>query len=912
MATFADRFHSPLIRTKLSAPQQRTRLVTRPRLLDLLSDACIRPLTLICAPAGYGKTSLLVEWVTYLLKTKGSTDPAVCWLSLDAADNDPTLFLGYLVSTLESGNLPVGSEARAMLASFSPLPFQSILGVLINNLFELSNPAFLVLDDYQFITNSTIHEGLAFFIDRLPGNVHVFLATRSDPPLPLARLRAGNQLIEVRADDLRFTEVEADTFFNQVMNLSLAPENISILEERTEGWIAGLQMAAVAMQSLSRHGKEDLPRFIQEFSGSHHYILDYLVEEVLSRQPEHIRAFLLRTAILDRLCEPLCDAVLGCDGTPPTQEILEQMEKENLFLFSLDNERHWFRYHHLFADLLRTRLDHLYPAEVPRLHLRASAWYEKNHLMSEAVNHTLSAKDIEQAGRLINQVAGSMIAQSGSFTLMQWIQKLPDSYVRTQPWLCIALGWAYGFQGLLNVQEDYLREAENHIRPEDPWQLQNEWRSHINSLRSMIATTRGDFPETIRVGNQALELISPENVVVRIAVGYSLGRTYVSLGNFAAAEELLWETARLCMQTGIHYILAPIIVSIAKAYRLQGRLHDTVESLRDTYVYIEEHHPESIYSAYCAFLGSIDVYREWNQLPQAEALARKALEALEPWNSQNCTCACAILLARILQAEEKWDEAQDVFELAVHVIEKQVPFGDIRADLNSALVNFWLATGKLPLAEHWMEDWLKTYQPDQPYSIITEQDEITFTRVLIAKQRVQEALEILSRLAISTEAGGRNGRLIEVLVLQAKCFYQQKRVFEAFNTLEKCLPLAKPEGYQRVFLDGGELVKDLLLAYLRMPDSTQKEYVQEVLKGFSPSAKPAPPGFQPAGLVEPLTPREQEVLEFIAQGYSNRQVAEKLVLSEGTVKYYVHVILEKLDVQNRTQAIAKARALKLL
>jgi LuxR family transcriptional regulator, maltose regulon positive regulatory protein len=907
-----DLIHSPLIKTKLSPPQQRNSLVPRPRLLSLISDTCARTLTLICAPAGYGKTTLLTEWIAYLSKTKSGKSPAIGWLSLDAGDNDPTLFLNYLVSALESGNMQISGETRAMLASFPPMSFQTVLGTLINSLCELTAPIFLVLDDYQFITNSTIHEGMAFFLERLPVTAHVFIASRSDPPLPLARLRVLNLLTEVRAEALRFSQEEADVFLNQVMNLSLSPKNIAVLENRTEGWIAGLQMAALAMHGLSGQRHEDLPRFIQEFSGSHHYILDYLVEEILSRQPEHIRNFLLQTSILDRLCDSLCDAVLDQDTTPPSQEILEHIEKENLFLIALDDQRRWFRYHHLFSDLLRTRLEHLFPEEVSRLHLRASAWHEKNQWMAEAVSHALSAKDTRQAGRLINQLAESMIAQSGSYTLMQWIQSLPDAYVCTQPWLCIALGWAYGFQGFVNPQEDYLREAENHIQPEDPLLLQNKWRAHIYTLRSMIASTRGDFLETVRIGNLALDLISPENVIVRIAVGFSLGRTYMSLGNFILANDLLWKTSRLCMETGIHYLIAPTIVAIAKAYRLQGRLYDTVESLRDVQNYIEEHHPNSIYSAYCAFLGTIDVLREWNQLEDAEALARKSLKALEPWNSQNCICACAVLLARIYQAEAKWDEAQNVFQSAAQAIEKQLPYGDIRADLNAAQVNFWLATGKLPLAEHWVEEWLKTYLPDAPFSITKEQDEITYARVLIAKQQAQEALKLLSRLALSAEAGGRNGRLIEILVLQAKCLYQQEEVHDAFYALEKCLTLAKPEGYLRIFLDAGNPMKELLLAYWQRSDSNLKEYVQKIISNFSLLPSSSPAGVRPTGLVEPLTTREQEVLCLVALGCSNRQIAEKLIIAEGTVKYYMHVILEKLDVQNRTQAIAKARNLKLI
>lgn len=905
-----------------------------------------KALTLLCAPAGYGKTTLLTEWMARLPDTSHNQNPTICWFSLDNGDNDPIIFARYLVAACENGHLQITneslwSEARAMLESFPPVPFQTILSVLINSLHSLAGPLYLILDDYQFINNPTIHDGLVFLLARLPAAVHVIIATRSDPPLLLARLRAGRQLTEIRADDLRFNRNEAAAFLNQVMNLSLTPEDVSVLENRTEGWIAGLQMAALAIQGLSKQGREDLPQFIRAFSGGHHYILDYLVEEVLSRQPEHIRAFLQRTAILDRLCESLCDTVLDHDATPPAQAVLEQMERENLFLISLDDERLWFRYHPLFADLLRARLEHLYPAEVPRLHLRASGWYEKNQLMEEAVSHALSARDIEQAGRLINQMAESMIAKSGSLKFNQWIQRLPDSYVRTQPWLCIALGWAYGYKGLLVEQDDYLKEAENHIHPEDPPLLQKELRAHVLALRSFAASTIGDFSEMIRLGNQALDLISRDNVVVRVSVGYNLGRTYVTLGDFARADEVLWETARLCMQAGVHHIIAPTIGTISRKYRLQGRLHKAIESLRSLQLYIEEHNPKSIYAADYVYLGTIDVLREWNHLAEAEVLARRTLESLEPWNSQNCTCGCATLLARILQAESRLDEAQRVLQLAAQVIQRNAPFGDIRSDLDSAWVQYWLATGELPLAEHWMEEWLKTYNPGDAFSIIKEQDEITLSRVLIAKQQFEEALEVLSRLAESAGAGGRNGRLIDILVLQAKSLYQQKEVSEALRALEKCVTLAEPEGYVRVFVDEGEPMAELLRKLATRPGRTSEsstysaEYLATLLAAFgspgegrSSTSSPRPggtvllSGTDRAGrearsgrsptLIEPLSERERQVLRLMADGLKNEQIATRLIVALGTVKAHIHNISGKLGAQNRAHAVARAQELNLL
>jgi LuxR family maltose regulon positive regulatory protein len=889
-----------LIHTKLHLPFTRLGLVSRPRLQEQITQGLCGPLTLITAPAGFGKTILVASCVA------GCGMP-VAWLSLDKDDNQVGRFLNYLVAALQEADPAIGNEAVQLLAASQPAPPKAVLTSLINDLDTADGEIALVLDDYQFISSQAVHEAAAFLLEHCPRTFHLVIATRSDPPLPVVRLRARGQVVELRASDLGFSESEAAQFLNDVMGLNLDAGSVAALAERTEGWIAGLQMAALSMQ-----GRKDIPQFIQAFSGSHHYILDYLIEEVLNRQPKNIKEFLIRTSILDRLCGPLCDAVLDPVGTPTGQLILEQMERENLFLISLDDERRWFRYHHLFADLLHTRLDHLHHADLPKLHLRASAWYEQNQWMEEAVNHALSARDLSQAGRLINQLAESKIAQSGSFELMQWIQKLPDQYVRTQPWMCIALGWAYGLRGLLAEQEDYLKEAENHILPGDPPLLQKSWRAQILTLRSLVANTLGDFTTSIRLSRQALELIPEENVSVRIVVGYNLGRTYVTLGDYARAEEVLWETARLCMESGINHILAPNIAVMSKGYRLQGRLHDVVEKLRPLHRYLEAHNPKSIHAASYAYLGNIDVLREWNQLEQAEELARSTLESLEPWNSQNCTCACATLLARILQAEGKLEEAYRVLQFANQVIERNVPFVDIRSDLNSAWVKYWLAIGELPLAEHWMEEWLRIHAPGEDYSITVEQDEISLSRVLIAKQKYQAVAPILSRLAESAEAGGRIGRLIEIQVLQAVALCGQEKDSEALNVLEKCLTLARPEGYMRVFLDSGGPMRECLSAYLRTPAPAYRNYVQELLDVFYRTSKGPLPEKARTDLVESLTPRELEVLQLIAMGRTNPEIARQLIVAPGTVKAHTASIYRKLDVANRTEAVARARQLGLL
>ena len=377
-----------VIATKLFTPSVRPNLVSRSRLLEQLNFGLQKPLTLVSAPAGYGKTTLLTEWIASLQKSKGTQSSKICWLSLDEGDNDPALFLNYLIAAFKSGNADV--EARAMLNSFPIPPLQVILGTLINELNDLTVPVHLVLDDYQCITNPIIHEGMSYFLDHIPPTVHLVIATRVDPPFTLARLRARNQLTEIRAAELRFTLNEIADFFIEIMKLPVSAEDISTLETRTEGWIAGLQMAALSMQ-----GRSDIAQFIQVFSGSHRYILDYLAEEVLNHQSEDVRNFLLTTSILERLSGPLCDAIIG-EAQYNSQEILEYLDRSNLFLIALDDERIWFRYHHLFADLLRARLGQSRPARVPTLHLLASNWFDQNGFTTEAIQHSLAAADHER------------------------------------------------------------------------------------------------------------------------------------------------------------------------------------------------------------------------------------------------------------------------------------------------------------------------------------------------------------------------------------------------------------------------------------------------------------------------------------------------------------------------------------
>jgi len=503
-----ERFGMPLIRSKLSAPQVRAGMVARPQLLRQLGIGTLAPFTLVCAPAGYGKTALLTDWIAHLKNAPKYPNLVIGWVSLDNGDNDPIRFLNYLVAAVETGDTGTSIDARRMLRSKTEPPLQTILSVLINDLEELTFPIFVVLDDYHAITNKAIHESMAFLLDHLPSNVHLILATRSDPPIPLARLRIRRQMIEVRAADLRFSYEEAESLFNGIMGLGLTPKDMTTLGDRTEGWIAGLQMAALALKGILQTKPDEISFFISNFAGSNRYILDYLVEEVLNQQPQGIQDFLVQTSILNSLSVPLCDIVTGIrlmasEGeTPSSQPILEYLERSNLFLVSLDTNRVWYRYHHLFADLLRARLEQNAPQQVPELHTRASDWYEQNQRYPEAIEHAL---DYGRASRLIEVlVEERMRAQSGITHLWGWIRRLPPEIVLTRPWLCIMQAMSAMFLNDVDRIEPFLRAAEEAMHPDDSPGLHKTWQGHIACLRAYGADVNNDVQRTIEMANLAL------------------------------------------------------------------------------------------------------------------------------------------------------------------------------------------------------------------------------------------------------------------------------------------------------------------------------------------------------------------------------------------------------------------------
>jgi len=949
----------PLLATKLHMPPIRPNLVSRPRLLEFLAQSFEHRLILLSAPAGFGKTTLLSEWL--------ATQPCPAgWLSLDRGDNDPVRFWTYLIAALQTIRPGLGESAQALLCNAPTSPMESILTVLINDLASMGTCTVLVLDDYHAIDNPAIHGTLAFFLDHLPAGMHVVIATRVDPPMALAHLRAQGRLLELRVDKLRFTRKEATKFLNQRMALGLPAADIEILADRTEGWIAGLQLAA-----LSLKGQTDASRFIHALSGSHRYILDYLVEEVLSLQPEDIQAFLLQTCILERLCGPLCDALVagetsrhavedGADSLPPAlvpivqtegqteqsrmrslsvsgQAILEHLERSNLFIIPLDEERKWYRYHHLFADLLRGRLIQSYgDAHLQTLHSRAATWYEDNRLPAEAIHHALAARETEQAGRLIETIADSAWLSGEFYQVLRWIEALPEELMRSRPWLCVWYAWSRLQTGTVHGVEELIDHAERAARARPdlsaaPGLAQDEaLMEQIAALRVTCAGLRQETDRTLELAGNALERPAASNqaasLMARSNVLNVLGFAHYVTGDLSQAEEAYREARSVAQE--IDFVLRELLVvhKLAHIHQVMGRLHKPYELYQVTLAHLQEQGRGEFFAAGYLYCGLSHLLYEWHRLDEAQQMIVQSLRLNELARVPHLTIDIRHAQARLLLAQNDLDGAQIALLEAAHLIQKHYCWPEVVSANECYQVRLWLARGDIKSAVRWAER--RRPVGSEPPDFAREMSEIVRARVLLAQGLLDEAVSLLGRLASAAEAGARTGRLIEILALQALGLAMirtggQKRdtTRPELKALEQSLALAKPEGYLRLFVDEGPPMATLLRQAAAR--GIEPDYVQKLLDAFPvqvraerPIANGIPPSSglpsAPSPLVEPLSQRELEVLRLVAEGLSNREIAERLVVAIGTVKVHLHNICGKLGVQNRTQAILRARQLGLL
>ena len=906
---------TPVLAAKLYAPLSQPGVVPRPRLTEWLNEGLHRKLTLISAPAGSGKTTLVGEWVA------GVERPAA-WLSLDEGDNDPTRFLTYLVAALQTVAPDIGESVLGVLGSPQPPPTESLLTALLNETTTVPDDFVLVLDDYHFVDARAIDDALVFLLEHLPPRMHLVIATREDPHLPLARLRARGQLTELRASDLRFTLSEAAEFLNSVMGLGLSAEDIAALESRTEGWIAGLQLAALSMR-----GREDVAGFIRAFTGSHRFVLDYLVEEVLQRQPERIRSFLLQTSILDRLSGPLCDTLTGGkDG----RGMLEALERGNLFVFPLDDERQWYRYHHLFADVLQARLMEEQPGHAPPLHQRASGWYERNGSPTDAIRHALAAEDFERAAGLVELAVLEMLGSSQE-TLYRWLMALPDEVVRARPVLSVYYAFALHGRGGFEAADARLRDAERCLDTTAETDEQGEASSAdmvvvdqvaFRSLPGTIAVARayhaGALGEVLSASNharRALELLPEDDHLWRGAAAALLGIAYWTLGDLEAAHRSFAEGVAHQQMAGntrweiaSTYILADIRIA-------QGRLREAVRTYEQS-LRIAEEHGELVWGTASLYVGLSELHRERDDLEAATELLMRSQELGEHFGLPETRYRWYVAMARIKEAQGDLDGALELLEEAERQYVES-PDPDVRP-IAALKTQVWIRQGRLTEALSWAREQGLSVRDDLSY--LREFEHITLARVLLAEYKrervdrsIHRSMVLLERLLQAAEDGKRMGSVIEILVLHALAYEVQGDRPTALAPLKRALSLAAPEGYVRIFVDEGLPMAGLLseaAANGIMPGYTAR--LLAVLESEELKSEEGSHRLPTESVVGPLSQRELEVLQLVAQGLSNREISQRLFLTLSTIKGHNRIIFSKLMVQRRTEAVVRARELGLL
>ncbi len=883
---------TPLLATKLRIPPIVSTVIPRPHLLEKLNEGLRlgRRATLVSAPAGYGKTTLLSYWAHHCQR-------AVAWLSLDEEDGDPARFLAYLVAALRRANVIVRDDTAAVFESPQPSA-HAILATLINEVETAPGELALVLDDYHLIAAQPVHDALTFLLDHLPSPMHLVIATRADPPLPLALRRARGELLELRQDDLCFMPDETTAFLNEAMRLGLKADDIAALAARTEGWIAGLQMAAASLQ-----GHEDAPAFIRAFTGSNRHILDYLVEQVLQRQTQQAQTFLIQTSILDRLTGSLCEALTGQNNGQAT---LEWLERANLFIVPLDDERKWYRYHRLFADLLQKRLGETYPELTPVLHLRASRWHEQNGLMAEAIDHALAAKDFERAAQLIEQVAEIMLGRSESAALLKWINALPEAHVRARPLLCVYHAWVLLLGGSpLEAVEAPL----THLEENGPAS------SKALPVKAFVAYYRGDPARAAALSQRALEQLPENDSFFGGLAQMALAVAYHIAGDTESSQRFMQEAGRAGSTQGNAMITVNAVCYRADLLRREGKLHQAHSLFQQALDLATGPHGARLPVASRALIGLGEIAREWNHLEDAARYVHEGIELSQRWAAGGGLSAY-LMLARIRQAQKDWAGVREMLQKM-----RQLAVEFKASDVDDRLVDAaeaWMqiAQGDLNNARDWA----------QRYGLSRDVDPAQFelggdantrrlhkyeypvaARLWLAEGRPAEALALLESALPIVEKMNRIGLVIEYEILAALAAHALDRNENAMPALERALTLAQPEEYVRIFVDEGEGVR-LLLARMMSEGrfASLKGYIHKLLAAYGqPSLIPQP-------LVEPLSDRELEVLRLIAEGLSNEDIAHRLVLSLPTVKWHTSNIYGKLSVKNRTQAVATARALGIL
>ena len=905
-----------LLATKLYVPGPQPGLVARPRLVERLEEGLVRGLVLVCAPAGFGKSSLLADWAR-----RGGRP--VAWLSLDQGDNDPARFWRHVVAALDRARPGLAEQVASLLGPPAPRSFEGLVTALINQLAAQPGEVVLVLDDYHLVEAQVVHALLGFLLEHRPPGLRLVLASRADPPLGLARLRARGQLGELRDGELRFTAEEAAGLLGGAVGAELPEAAVAVLAARTEGWVAGLQLAG-----LSLRGQADVAGFVASFSGSHRFVLDYLAEEVLERQPEELREFLLATSVLERLSGPLCDAVTGrSDG----QAMLERVERANLFLVALDAVRGWWRYHQLFADLLRVRLRQQLPERVPVLHRAAAAWSEAHGLADDAVRHALAAGDAVWAARLVERYADELLLHSEGVTVARWLAALPDELVGSRPRLLLAqarlalLGdRVEGVDGLLDAAERaFAQAADESFEPSlgRAASLLANVPATMALDRAYLAELRGDAERALALAWRArAEIGEDEWMLACNASGY-LGVAQWLRGRLVAAERLLSSTIAQWLRAGERQLLVRTCHHLGQVQRAQGRLDVALGTYRQALEVAAPAGQPALPSAGMARVGLAEVAYQRGEL---DAALGHLTEAIPLCRQVVYTPPLATGLATLAWIRQAQGDPAGALE-AMGEAERVAPSRGVASLLNPApalRARLLLAHGELAAAAGWTQE-RGLGAGDEP-SYPREPEYLVLARVLLAQDRPDQALALLGRLHGLAAAQGRLGSLIEIQALRALALAGGGEEAGAVAVLAEALTLACPQGYVRVFADEGAPMAALLGRLV----AAQRQRAEQTAAGGVPLDCLARllPAFDTtravlhsrggvaavAGLVERLTHRELQVLGLLAAGRSNQHIAGELVVSLDTVKKHVSRVLDKLGAANRTEAVARARELGLL
>ncbi|MCB8975958.1 MAG: hypothetical protein H6657_00835 [Ardenticatenaceae bacterium] len=870
-----------LLQTKLFMPLLRPFNVPRPHLIQKLNDRLWldgrfhRPLTLISAPAGFGKTSLVVEWL--------AQPPApVAWLALDDADNDPARFAAYWLAAVQQVAPTLGAGLLAGLPT--PLTaLQPFATQLLNQLAALGQPLLLVLDDYHLIHNEQVQTAVALFIEHLPPNAHLVLTSREDPPLPLPRLRARGQLVELRQRDLQFSPAETATFLHQTMGVTLPETAVATLNRRTEGWAAGLQLAALALTTMA--GQEAaLAARLADFGGSNRYVLDYLVEEVLQQQPEDRRAFLQETAVLDRFTAELANAVTGRSDSA---DLLRQLEQANLFLIPLDGRRRWYRYHRLFADLLRSELT---PARQADIQARAARWLAAQSLLPEAIGYALAAGDFALAADLIKQAALTAFQQGELTTLHNWLTALPSERIAADAELAANLGWVHWLMGQGAEAGRLAAQAQK--------QAGSKLLPRLVSLQACLTLTQADSQQAIPQGRQALALLDESEQFFRNMVLLILAEAQNAVGDVAGSVTTLRQAVASGRASGDLLMTVGATVNLAQALNMQAKRSEAEALCRELVAEFVagQATPQPMAGLALVTLGEL-VYQT-NNLAEAEQHILQGMALIEPWVLLGADISAQLALARLRQAQGKQADARQVMG-AMRQRMSEARFDAYEALLAGVEAEMLLRQWLVEPVERWAETAVTTLNQVSFYQ--RELDLLVLARLRIAQERFAEALPFLTELATAVQQTGRRLVQISVSLLQVQVHYQMGQGALAHEALATAVRLAAPENYRRVFLDEGELIA-MMLPEVR---AVAPAFVDAVLADFGQSTITMP-------LLEPLSERELEVLLLVADGRSNQEIADQLFVTLGTVKKHLNNTYGKLGVARRTEAVAQARALHLL